>query len=190
MHYLADEDSSQNLVLQKDGKGRMYYRIGMNYAPKNLTLDPADHGFHVERNYEGMDDKEDVVHRKDGVWEIRSGAKVKVTVKMVASGRRYHVALVDPLPAGLEVLNPAIAVTGELPQESSQNRFWWWSRPWYEHKNMRDERVEAFSSLVYGGVYEYVYYARATTPGNFVVLRQKQKKCMHQRHSGDPGRIG
>jgi len=187
MHYLADEDSSQNLVLQKDGKGRMYYRIGMNYAPKSLTLDPADHGFHVERNYEGMDDKEDVVHRKDGVWEIRAGAKVKVTVKMVASGRRYHVALVDPLPAGLEVLNPAIAVTGELPQESSQNRFWWWSRPWYEHQNMRDERVEAFSSLVYGGVYEYVYYARATTPGNFVVPPAKAEEMYAPETFGRSG---
>ncbi len=169
MHTLADEDSVQNLLLQKQGRGRMYYRIGMDYAPKSLRLDAADHGFHVQRHYEGWDSKQDVVQRKDGVWEIRAGARVKVTVMMVAPGRRYHVALIDALPAGLEVLNPALAVTAELPEESTLNRFWWWSRPWYEHQNIRDERVEAFSTLVHGGVYEYVYYARATTLGSFVV---------------------
>ncbi len=31
---------------------------------------------------------------------------------------RYHVALVDPLPAGLEPLNPALAITGSLPAET------------------------------------------------------------------------
>ena len=39
---------------------------------------------------------------------------------------------------------------------------------WYEHQNLRDERAEAFTSLLWPGVYEYVYYARATTPGRFV----------------------
>jgi hypothetical protein len=28
----------QKLTLQKDGKGRLYYRIGMRYAPKDLEL--------------------------------------------------------------------------------------------------------------------------------------------------------
>ena len=34
---------------------------------------------------------------------------------------------------------------------------------------MRDERVEAFASLLWDGVYEYTYVTRATTPGAFVV---------------------
>jgi uncharacterized protein YfaS (alpha-2-macroglobulin family) len=34
---------------------------------------------------------------------------------MVAQARRYHVALVDPLPAGLEILNPELAVTEAIP---------------------------------------------------------------------------
>jgi hypothetical protein len=40
---------------------------------------------------------------------------------------------------------------------------------WYEHHNIRDERVEAFTSLLDAGVHTFVYTARATTPGNFVV---------------------
>lgn len=77
-------------------------------------------------------------------------------------------------PAGLEPLNPALATTGSIPvdpqaEEKKSKTPWWWSRAWYEHQNMRDERVEAFASLVWAGVYDYTYVARATTPGEFVV---------------------
>jgi hypothetical protein len=34
---------------------------------------------------------------------------------------------------------------------------------------MRDDRVEAFTALLWEGVYTYRYVARATTPGRFVV---------------------
>ena len=41
---------------------------------------------------------------------------------------------------------------------------------------MRDERVEAFSSMVWAGVHEYTYVARATTPGTFVVPPPKAEE--------------
>ncbi len=173
-------DGTQDLILQKDGKGRLYYRIGMSYAPKDLRLPAAEHGFVVQRLYEPMDQDRDVQRLPDGTWKIRAGARVKIKLTMVAPDRRYHVALVDPLPAGLEALNPALATTGDLPadpeQASKRNPWWWWSRPWYEHQNMRDERVEAFSTLVWGGVHTYTYYARATTPGTFVVPPAKAEE--------------
>jgi uncharacterized protein YfaS (alpha-2-macroglobulin family) len=34
---------------------------------------------------------------------------------------------------------------------------------------MRDDRIEAFASLLWDGVYEYTYVTRATTPGTFIV---------------------
>ncbi|MBL4635538.1 MAG: hypothetical protein JKY56_16885, partial [Kofleriaceae bacterium] len=165
----------------KKGKGRLYYRIGMTYAPSNLKLEAADHGFAVERSYEGVDDAGDVIRKPDGSWEIKAGARVRVRLTMVAENRRYHVALVDPLPAGLEPMNPALAVTGSIPQDagSSNNRlgrYWWWNRTWYEHQNMRDERVEAFTSLLWAGVHKYSYVTRATTPGRFVVPPTKAEE--------------
>ena len=138
-----------------------------------------DRGFAVLRTYEAVDDETDVTRDDEGTWHIKAGASVRVRVKMVATGRRYHVALVDPLPAGLEVMNPALAVTGSIPEDpnsSSTGRYWWWSRPWYSYQNMRDERVEAFSTLVWSGVHEYTYVARATTPGRFVVPPAKAEE--------------
>jgi alpha-2-macroglobulin len=40
--------------------------------------------------------------------------------------RRHHVALVDPIPAGLEALNETA--------QSKSGRYWYWSRTWYEHQ--------------------------------------------------------
>jgi hypothetical protein len=181
MSFLAKMKSgAEDLVLQKDGKGRLYYRIGMTYAPASLWLEPDDHGFAVERLYEPVDSPKDVVRMKDGTWKIKAGAQVRVRLTMVAEARRYHVALVDPLPAGLEPLNPALAVTGAIPQDPKEQKaggnYWWWMRSWYEHQNLRDERVEAFTSLLWEGVHEYTYVARATTPGNFVVPPAKAEE--------------
>ena len=177
-----------DLVIQKDGKGRLYYRVGMTYAPANLQLAAADYGFTVARRYEAVDDPADVVRNPDGSWTIKAGARVRVRVTMAAESRRYHVALVDPLPAGLEAMNPALAVTGPVPQDpkpaTGANRYWWWWSTWYEHQNLRDERVEAFTSLLGDGVYDYTYVARATTPGRFVVPPAKAEEMYHPETFG------
>ncbi|MBT3390794.1 MAG: hypothetical protein HN413_10310 [Chloroflexi bacterium] len=179
MEYLVSGADLQDLVLSKEGTGRLYYRLGLSYAPTDLNLPPLDMGFVVTREYEAVDDPEDVTRDEDGVWHIKAGARVRVRLSMVADNRRYHVALVDPLPAGLEIVNPALAVSGSVPQDpgSSDYRYgWWWWGTWYEHQNMRDERAEAFTSLLWDGVYKYTYIARATTPGTFVAPPAKAEE--------------
>ncbi len=179
MAFVAATEASQKLTLAKDGPGRMYYRIGMQYAPKNLKLPPSEHGFTVTREYEHVDKKGDVTRDEQGVWHVKAGARVRVRIQMVVPTRRYHVALVDPMPAGLEAQNPVLATTGNIPldpKEQSGNRYWWWYWPWFQHQNLRDERAEAFSTLVWEGVHSYSYVARATTPGNFVVPPAKAEE--------------
>ncbi|MCY1059128.1 Ig-like domain-containing alpha-2-macroglobulin family protein [Nannocystis sp. SCPEA4] len=182
------EIGSGDLILQKEGKGRLYYRIGMRYAPTDLMMPPADHGFVVDRAYEAIDDPKHVSRDADGTWRIKAGARVRVRLTMVAPTRRYHVALVDPLPAGLEPQNPALMTTGALPEDpqamSKQSRWWWWNRPWFEHQNLRDERAEAFTSLLWEGVHTYTYVALATTPGVFVVPPPKAEEMYHPETFG------
>nr|HEX4318746.1 DUF6049 family protein [Kofleriaceae bacterium] len=170
----------QDLTIAKHGAGRLYYRIGMTYAPESLKVEPADYGFVVERRYEAVDDPKDVTRAADGTWHVKAGARVRVRVTMVNDNRRYQVALVDPLPAGFEAMNPALATTGPIPldpaQQAARGRYWWFGGAWYEHQNLRDERVEAFASLLWEGVHDYNYVARATTPGNFVVPPPKAEE--------------
>jgi len=175
-------DETADVILAKDGPGRLYYRLGLRYAPADLFLAPREAGFAVERRYEAVDDPADVQLLEDGTdestWLIRRGATVRVRVTLVAPASRSHVALIDPLPAGFEPLNPALAVTGSLPASGpdpdsslrggrSSFSGWWW-RHWFEHQNLRDDRVEVFASRLGAGVYSYEYVARATTPGVFV----------------------
>ncbi len=179
---LIDAGNS-DLVLAKDGTGRLYYRIGLRYAPADLQLDALDRGFVVDRVYEGVDDPADVSRDADGTWHVKAGARVKVTLTMVAESQRTHVALIDPLPAGLESLNPALVVTQTVPAPATGGDVvfegdvaatgiaccdGWWGR-WFEHEQLRDDRTEAFTTLLPAGTYTYSYFARATTPGTFVV---------------------
>ncbi len=157
---------ARELTLAKAGKGRLTYRLGLRYAPTSLSLEALDRGFAVERTYEGVDDPADVRRDPDGTWHVKAGARVRVRVTMVAPGRRVHVALVDPLPAGLEAQNPTLRGTEGL---APADRFRPYAWPWFEHQNLRDDRAEAFRSLLWSGVFRYEYVARATTPGSFVV---------------------
>ena len=186
----ATSDGTVPLILQKEGDGRLYYRLGLRYAPTDLSLEPADHGFTVLRSYAAVDDPADVRQDEDGTWHVKAGARVRINVTMVAPSRRYHVALIDPLPAGFEAINPALAVVGDIPQEdpSTQNRYgWWWWGPWYEHQNLRDQRAEAFTSLLWDGVYEYTYVARATTPGEFIAPPAKAEEMYSPEVFGRSG---
>jgi uncharacterized protein YfaS (alpha-2-macroglobulin family) len=154
----------------------------MRYAPASLQLAPADYGFAVERTYEGADDPKDVTRDAQGTWHIKAGARVRIKLAMVNENRRYHVALVDPLPAGLEPLNPSLATTGPVPTSKQP-----WYAAWYEHQNLRDERVEAFASELYEGVHRYEYAARATTPGTFVVPPAKAEEMYMPETFGRSG---
>lgn len=200
MSYLIDQGGTSNLIIDKQGAGRLYYRIGMKYAPKNLKLEPADYGFTVLRKYEAVDNADEVKQNADGSWTIKSGARVRVRLTMVAQARRYHVALVDNLPAGLEILNPGLAVTEAIPGDRgggntsvieygsrSYGYGSWWRQNWFEHQNLRDERAEAFASLLWEGVYNYTYVARATTPGQFVVPPAKAEEMYHPETFGRTG---
>jgi uncharacterized protein YfaS (alpha-2-macroglobulin family) len=182
MTYVLAETASgggmQDLIISKTGPGRLYYRLGLRYAPTDLNLDALDMGFVVQRRYEAVDNSEDVSQDSDGVWHIKAGARVRVHITLVADNRRYHVALVDPLPAGLEIINTALAVSQSSSQEdpSTLSYGWWWWGTWYEHQNLRDDRAEAFTSLLWDGVYQYTYIARATTPGTFIVPPAKAEE--------------
>lgn len=194
MAYLVEQELGggelQDLILSKEGQGRLYYRIGLKYAPTDLWLDPIDMGFVVTREYEAVDNPEDVYKDEDGRWHVKAGARVRIRLMMVADSRRYHVALVDPLPAGLEIVNPALAVTGSVPQDPNSPDFqrgWWWWGTWYSHQNLRDERAEAFTTLLWDGVYEYTYVARATTPGTFVVPPAKAEEMYSPEVFGRSG---
>lgn len=179
MELLQSGNQKQNLILDKQGAGRLYYRINLKYAPNDLRLDAADYGFAVTRKYEAIDNADDVKQNADGSWTIKSGARVRVRLQMVAPTARYHVALVDFQPAGFEIVNSALAVSESLPRSNDEMSDDWRTRyrlRWFNHQNLRDNRAEAFTQFLGSGIWNYEYVVRATTPGNFVAPPAKAEE--------------
>ena len=108
--------------------------------------------------------------RKSAAVTVRARTELSLSgLRFLDPGRRFEVqghAGSLPEAGGDEVAETSAPGLG-APRRAGH--WWWWSRPWFDHQNLRDDRVEAFSALVWEGVYDYRYVARATTPGTFVV---------------------
>jgi alpha-2-macroglobulin len=159
--------TTHELALAKTGPGRMYYRIGITYAPKQIDLPALDAGFVVRRSYQAVDDPRDVEVTPSGV-RIKLGARVLVVLDAVNTTRRDSVALVDPLPAGLEIVNTSLKIA-ERAATGSISRDW-------NHLEARDNRSEAFALTLREGTHRFSYTARATTPGTFVAAPAKAEE--------------
>jgi len=160
--------STHDLAFAKDGPGRMYYRVGITYAPKQVDLPALDAGFIVRRTYTAADDPSDVVKQPDGSYQIKLGAKIVVTLETLNTTTRYGVAVVDPIPAGFESVNTALA-TSERAVKVDGDDHW-------DHVNMRDNRSEAFEMYLPAGLHRFTYTVRATTPGRFIAAPTKAEE--------------
>jgi uncharacterized protein YfaS (alpha-2-macroglobulin family) len=180
------------LILEKKGKGKLYYRLGLRYAPKSLRLPPEEQGFSVQREYEPVEGKDTVVKLPGGKYRIKAGKYVRVRLRIVVPSRRYFVAVDDPLPAGLEAvdLNLRTSASSRLAGKA-KNKIYdfhsWYAFFAFSHKEKRDDRVVLFSDRLPSGVYEYTYLARATTIGTFVVPPLKAEEMYHPEVFGRNG---
>ncbi len=168
MSYLLDRKASEVLI-NKVGPGRLYYRLALDYVQQSLSLKPLNQGFTVTRDYSAVDGKSDVQKDSDGIWHFKSGSTIKVNVHLESPGVRYHVAMADPIAAGAEPINASLLGNRAeiLAPDINSSRYWY--RPWYEHHNLRDHQAEAFSSLLPAGAYDFTYTIQASTPGRYTV---------------------
>jgi uncharacterized protein YfaS (alpha-2-macroglobulin family) len=161
------------VVVARSGRGRLYYRIGLRYAPRQMRLPAAEAGFSVTRSYEAIGDPAGVRRDERGTWHIRAGTDVRVRLTVVVPTDRWDVALDDPLPAGLEPVNLAFRTTAtqRLSQELEERVHDvgdFWAIFAFDHRELHDERMTAIARYAAAGVYELTYAARATTPGTYL----------------------
>ncbi|MBA2544763.1 MAG: hypothetical protein H0V17_34280, partial [Deltaproteobacteria bacterium] len=158
--------ASHQLALAKTGAGRMYYRVGVQYAPAKLDLPPVDAGFIVRRSYTAVEDPKDVTRTPDGHYKVKLGALVLVTLEVLSSAQRSGVAVVDPLPAGFEPVNTRLAISERVDSDTAA----------WDHVNLRDNRSEAFAMSFAAGSRRFTYTVRATTPGTFAAAPAKAEE--------------
>ncbi len=144
-------------------------------------MTPDARGLWVERWYERTSDGQRIT-------ELTEGEFVRVHLRVQTSAERDFVALEDLLPAGLEVVDPSLnnASTGGLTfrpgsyaarlaaareaedeDPAANSDAWrWWSG--WQHRQVRDDRVQFFARYLRPGSHSVSYLARATTSGRFV----------------------
>jgi uncharacterized protein YfaS (alpha-2-macroglobulin family) len=110
---------------------------------------------------------------------------VRVKLTVIAPAERHYAVVEDLLPAGLEAIDarlrtvdPGLKARLDAERLAAERRtggptyiapwFKWYYSPW-QHVELRDDRVALSADRLPKGVYEYVYYARATAPGDFFV---------------------
>jgi uncharacterized protein YfaS (alpha-2-macroglobulin family) len=158
--------------------GRLYYTLDLRYTTPARDIEALNRGLAVSREYSALDDP------KKAITSVKVGELVRVKVTVIAPADRNYVVVEDLLPAGLEAMDMRLknidpAVRAKLDAEraqADQNKAggyfapWlrWYYSPW-QQAELRDDRAVLKTDRLPKGVYEYVYYARATTPGDFFV---------------------
>jgi uncharacterized protein YfaS (alpha-2-macroglobulin family) len=199
----ANRDGTSRLALRVDAgdNDRVFYSVQVDEVPLVAPTRPDIQGIVVERWYERYSDGKPIT-------SISEGEFVRVQLRVTVPSTRQFVALEDPLPAGLEAVDPNLSTSvlparspftsPAPPREGSIWQAWlygsWnngaWS-PW-EHKELRDDRVVYFARLLWPGSYTASYIARATTSGTFVRPPAHAEEMYNPAVQGrsDGGRFG
>ena len=166
------------LTRDYDRPGRLYYTVDLRYTTPATTVEAVNRGFAISHEYTTVEDP------TRPITSAKSGETVRVKLTVLVPADRSYVTVEDLLPAGLEpvdarlrTVDPALKAKLEADRASAAQRqaggyaapwYRWYYSPW-QQVDLRDDRAVLSADRVSKGVYEYVYYARATTPGDFFV---------------------
>ncbi|MFQ5459348.1 MAG: hypothetical protein ACE5EL_00995, partial [Anaerolineae bacterium] len=149
------------LTFTKTGTGTLYYtavgQMALFHDGFAQTV-PEGLGVGVARSYMPVAGRSG----PDG-WKVGDVVNVRLTVDVPDDV--WYVIVEDMLPAGFEALNERLDTeTGRIkPPEPGYP--WRWRG--YERKEVHDDRVTFFSTVLYSGRQVFDYAARAVTPGTF-----------------------
>ncbi len=156
------------LSFHRDGTGRLYYGARLSYVPATVPKSAKDSGIVVQRWYTPAEGE-------GRVQAVTEGDLVRVHLRLATHQTRHYVAVVDPMPAGLEAVDTTLATSAKGPASRSRRssrradgRRVRWYVP-FNHTEMRDDRVLLFANRLRPGVHTWSYVARATTAGTFVM---------------------
>jgi uncharacterized protein YfaS (alpha-2-macroglobulin family) len=162
---LTDEVNA--LVFSRgNGTGNLYYTAYLNATLPVEEVQPLDQGVSLSREYFTLDNP------KKAITEIERGELVRVRLTVVVPDSVHYLLIEDPLPAGLEALDASLATDTVVPssytaQDYKERGWGWW---YFDHIELRDEKVVLSSDYLPAGTYVYTYLARASTAGTFKVI--------------------
>ncbi|MCA9970789.1 MAG: hypothetical protein KC425_11275, partial [Anaerolineales bacterium] len=162
------DDLNRLAIGRTDGPGNLYYTAHLNvWLPVEQVL-PLDKGIILSRSYF------DPADRETPVTQAALGDTLLARLTIVVPNSLHYVVIDDFLPAGLEGVDTSLLTSQQqgAPERYDPDDFWgrgygWW---YFDHVELRDEKVVISADYLPAGTYEYVYLVRASTLGEFRVI--------------------
>lgn len=155
----ATASDKQKLIVQSD----------LTYLPAEdgSHVAPASAGFVVTRNIARLDptgapSKKQLLDKGGTTIALTVGDVVEDSVEIVNPAERHHVAIVIPLAAGIEPLNPALATAPPEATPSAEPTL----TPSYTA--MLDDQVAYFYETLPKGTFSFHFRGKAAVPGHFI----------------------
>ena len=157
-----DRKIGDDLVVKGLNKGALNFLLQAEYSTDEVDTDRVDRGFRVERVVKNLTDA-----KRSGASDapFKLGDQILITYRMNTRKLQNYVALEDSLPAGLETVNPNLAMIGkffELPPTDEHDHTLFLS-----HSEMRDRSTLLYFDSFEPGSGTYSVLARATAAGTF-----------------------
>lgn len=157
------------ITFTRNGSGKMYADMNLKYYLPAEKLEPRNEGILVTHEYYSVDD----VNTEKPLTQVKLGETLRGKITVAVPENMYYVMVEDFLPAGLEGVDFSVKTSQQSLLDSlyeKKNNYDWWyydSSWFFNHKEVRDDRMMYFADYLPKGVYELNYFVRATTPGEF-----------------------
>ncbi len=157
-----DRKLGDDLAVKGLNQGALTFLLQADYSTNEVETDRVDRGFRIERVVKNLTDA-----NRTGTSEapFKLGDQLLITYRLNSRKLQNFVALEDALPAGLEVVNPNLALVAkffQLPPADPQDRLLGLS-----YSEMRDRSALLYFNTVDPGSGTYSILARATAAGMF-----------------------
>ncbi len=165
---LLKDEVNRLTIARNNGPGNLYYTTYMTIALPVEEVRALDRGITISRSYFHPDDRE------TPITEIAHGETFLGRLTIIAPNDLHYVFIEDPLPAGAEVIDQSLKTSRQI---SAPELYDWddlflhgWGWWYFDHVELRDEKVVLSSTYLPAGVYEYTYLVRASFSGTFRVI--------------------
>lgn len=162
----ALKDGLNTLLVTTQGDHPLYFDLSTRYDLVQVSARAAGK-LSVTRHY--LDPQTD-----KPLTDIHAGQLVKVQLDVNTPQMASFMAVEDYLPGGLEALNEGLNTVSEVSYNSNWGtenyRRYYWQDYGYNYKEIRGDRVVFFITTFKQGFHRFIYYARATTTGQFATL--------------------
>ena len=162
----ADIGRKQALDIRHSGQGRGYFAASVRYVQADDQASAANAGFSIKRRYAVFRDK--AWQPLESPMTIRRGELVRVELTINAPAARSFVVVDDPLPGGLEPVNPDLATASGLAAEDAEPPGSASPYPFY-YRELRFDAARWFADALAAGTYKLYWVGQAVATGNFAV---------------------